>query len=53
MKPEARDPASILQKHFTTMQVDAEARYVMSERNRLRHEKILQRVKQLRGERNG
>lgn len=52
-RPEARDPAELLKKHFTVMQVSGEdpPRYVMSERNRLRMEKILERVKQLRNQR--
>jgi hypothetical protein len=51
-RPEARDPAEVLKKHFSSMQVqDAPQppRYVMSQRNRLKLEKIRQRVRQLRG----
>jgi hypothetical protein len=51
-RPEPRDPASVLKKHFTTMRVPDTGeppRYVMSERNRRKYEKILQRVQQLRG----
>jgi hypothetical protein len=50
-RPEPRDPASILKKHFTTMQVDdggRPPRYVMSERNRAKLARIEERVRQMR-----
>ena len=53
MSEEPRDPASILKKHFTTMQVqDAPQppRYVMSDRNRLKLERIREIVRRLRGQ---
>jgi hypothetical protein len=53
---EARDPAEMLKRHFTTL-VDPDAkgepRYVMSNRNRARIEKIHKRVRELRGQTNG
>lgn len=51
MSDEPRDPAEILKQHFTITQVpDMEPRYVMSERNKKRLEKIRQRVRELRGQ---
>lgn len=48
-----RDPAELLKRHFTSLTVPGEPqapRYVMSERNRARIEKLLRRVKELRGQ---
>lgn len=50
-KPEARDPAEVLKKHFTTLQVPdtgEEPRYVMSDRNRAKLALIEQKVRQMR-----
>ena len=50
-RPEPRDPAEVLKKHFSTMQAPDTGnppRYVMSARNRLKLERIRERVKQLR-----
>jgi hypothetical protein len=51
-KPEPKDPASMLKRHFTTLQLpDKEPpRYTMSDRNRAKLLKIQQRVRELRGE---
>lgn len=48
-----KDPAEMLKQHFTTTQIpDAgdSPKYVMSERNRKKLEKIRQRVRELRGQ---
>lgn len=52
-RPEARDPAEVLKKHFTTItdpDAPKESRYVMSNRNRARLEKLNRRVRELRGQ---
>lgn len=51
-RPEPKDPAEMLKKHFATMQVPdgTVPRLVLSERNRRKLEKIRMRVRQLRGE---
>ena len=51
-QPEPRDPAELLKKHFSTMTLpDEKPQYVMSARNRRKMEKIRQRVRELRGQR--
>jgi len=51
-QPEPRDPAEVLKKHFTTAVAPGAGRskFKMSERNKLKLERIRQRVRQLRGQ---
>jgi hypothetical protein len=47
-----KDPAEVLKQHFSSIQDPAAKeppRWVMSERNRLKLERLRQRVRQLRG----
>ena len=48
-KPEAKDYAEILRKHFSAAQSTTEARFRLSKRNKAKLERIRQKVKQLRG----
>jgi hypothetical protein len=51
-QPEPPDPAEVLKKHFSTMQAPGteKSKYVMSQRNKLKLEKIREAVRRLRGQ---
>lgn len=48
-KPEAKDYAEILRKHFSAAQSTTQSPYRMSKRNKAKLERIRAKVRQMRG----